>query len=362
MKGTIKLFQVAGIPVLMHWSFGLILLLVLMEARRNDLSFSGTLWLLMLFLILFSCVVLHEFGHALTARRYQVNTRDIILSPIGGIARLERIPDKAWQELWIALAGPAVNLLIAGTLYLILQLAHLPVTLQADSETLMLNRYTILPYVLTMNIFLALFNLLPAFPMDGGRVLRSLMALFMRRWKATFVASWVGRLFALVFLGFGLYWGEWVLAFIGLFIFINAGLEYRSTRIEEMLQAQTIEDRMNRDIIRVDSSLTFSMVENLFDNHAVLYLEDPEDNITHYVITREIQGKAIPPQTPLLHVAHPIGHPLNDQLSLEIAYQIMQQRRLMAIPVAHEGFISGSLLWADMEKMMRRASLFRWHA
>lgn len=362
MKGTVKLFQFAGIPVLMHWSFGLILVLVLLEARRNDLTTSGTLWLLLLFLILFSCVVLHEFGHALTARRYHIDTRDIILSPIGGIARLERIPDKAWQELWIALAGPAVNVVIAALLYLVLQLLHLPTLMQTDSDTMVLNRYSILPYVMTMNIFLAIFNLLPAFPMDGGRVLRSLLALFMRRWKATFVASWIGRLFALTFVGVGLYWGEWVLVFIGVFIFINAGLEYRSTRIEEMLRGQTIGDRMVPEVVTIDHDATYGSITSLVDQHPVLYIKDRLGTITHYLISDSLHGKDLAENTPVEALAIPVSQLLNPALHLETAYQVMQRYRLPALPVAEEGQITGSLLWKDMERMMRKASLLRWRA
>ena len=362
MKGTVKLFQAAGIPVLMHWSFGLILVLVLLEARRNDLSASGTLWLLLLFLILFSCVVLHEFGHALTARRYHIDTKDIILSPIGGIARLERIPEKAWQELWIALAGPAVNLVIAGLLYLLLQLWHLPTLIQTDSETMVLNRYSILPYVMTMNVFLAIFNLLPAFPMDGGRVLRSLLALFMRRWKATFVASWIGRLFALTFVGVGIYWGEWVLVFIGVFIFINAGLEYRSTRIEEMLRGQTIGDQMIPEVVTISYDAPFGSISALMALHPVLYLTNPMGTITHYLIAEDLQKKTLQENTPVDQLALPVSQSVSPGLPLEVAYQVMQRYRMPVLPVAEEGRIIGSLLWKDLESMMRKASLLRWKA
>ena len=116
MKGAFQLVRVAGIPIRIHWSFGILILWVVYTAVSYDLSWQATLMSVAIVLTIFLCVVLHEYGHALTARRFGVNTKDIILSPIGGIARLDFIPENPREEILIAIAGPAVNLLIASLL------------------------------------------------------------------------------------------------------------------------------------------------------------------------------------------------------------------------------------------------------
>ncbi|MEO6038341.1 MAG: site-2 protease family protein, partial [Saprospiraceae bacterium] len=113
MRGSLKIFTWFGIPVYVHWSFGLIFLYILWKANQQSFSTNETLWLTGLYMALFGCVLLHEYGHALTARRYGIRTRDIVLLPIGGMARLERMPEKPSQELVVAIAGPLVNVAIA---------------------------------------------------------------------------------------------------------------------------------------------------------------------------------------------------------------------------------------------------------
>ena len=117
MRGSLRLFTWFGIPVHLHWSFGLIFLYAFWIGYDNNLDISGTVWLMGFFVALFGCVLLHEYGHALTARRYGVATHDIILTPIGGIARLEKMPEKPVQEFVVAIAGPLVNVAIALLLF-----------------------------------------------------------------------------------------------------------------------------------------------------------------------------------------------------------------------------------------------------
>jgi len=189
MKWSWKLGTFAGIDVFIHATFLLIIGWVGLSYWQQTGTLVGTLEGILFTLLLFGCVVLHEYGHALTARRFGIKTRDITLYPIGGVARLERMPDKPIQELWVALAGPAVNVVIAVLLFgwliisgTLTSIASLGLTSGPFIERLML-----------VNITLVLFNLIPAFPMDGGRVLRALLALRLEYTRATQIAASIGR-------------------------------------------------------------------------------------------------------------------------------------------------------------------------
>ncbi|MGE3821780.1 MAG: site-2 protease family protein, partial [Isosphaeraceae bacterium] len=179
-------------------------------------------------LALFGCVVLHELGHALAARRYGVPTADITLLPIGGVARLQRIPEKPSEELVVALAGPAVNVLIVTLIWLF---GVRPATDLNDPRHLLEAGFW--PKLLVVNLFLALFNLLPAFPMDGGRVLRSLLAMRLPYPRATRIAASVGQFMAIGFGLLGLSSGNFLLLFIAMFVWIGA--EAEAIQVEERM-------------------------------------------------------------------------------------------------------------------------------
>lgn len=172
MKWSWKLGRFAGIDVYIHTTFLLLIGFIGVSYWLQERSLAAVVGGIGFILALFLCVVLHEYGHALTARRYGISTRDITLLPIGGVARLERMPDEPRQELWVALAGPAVNVVIAAALFgwLFINGSLMPL------ETLSVTSGSFLERLMLVNITLVAFNLLPAFPMDGGRVLRALLA------------------------------------------------------------------------------------------------------------------------------------------------------------------------------------------
>ena len=230
MPWSWKLARIAGIDVYVHATFFMVIAWIALLHWNENQSLAAVLDGVGFILTLFACVVLHEFGHALTAARYGIRTKDITLLPIGGLARLERLPDVPVQELWVALAGPAVNMVIALLLFVWLHLTGLwqsvdqiGVTIGAFAERVMLA-----------NVFLAAFNLLPAFPMDGGRALRALLATRMEYTRATQRAAMVGQGMAILFGFIGLQ-GNPMLIFIALFVWIGAGQEASATQMKSAL-------------------------------------------------------------------------------------------------------------------------------
>jgi Zn-dependent protease len=205
MKWSWKIGEYAGIGVYVHATFLLVILWVVSLHWGQDVAaiIEGVAFVLSIF----GCVVLHEFGHALAAKRYGIQTRDITLLPIGGVARLERMPEDPKQELVVAIAGPAVNVVIAAILYAALAIfgrVDLPERF-ARFEPFYLGAGSFMHNLMTVNIFLVLFNMIPAFPMDGGRVLRGLLATRMDYVRATNIAANVGQFLAFVFGFIGLF-------------------------------------------------------------------------------------------------------------------------------------------------------------
>ncbi|MGH9450616.1 MAG: site-2 protease family protein [Terriglobia bacterium] len=223
MRWSWKIGRLAGINVYMHATFLLLVLFVLFVDFSHGSNIPAAVVGVIFVLIIFACVVLHELGHALTARRYGVQTRDIILLPIGGVARLERMPEKPSEELAVAIAGPLVNVAIALALLGVL----LAIGVRPQWSDFRGVSSGFLENLMIVNVWLVGFNLLPAFPMDGGRVLRALLATRMDYPRATKVAARVGQGMAVVFAIVGLY-SDPFLVFIAIFVWMGADAESSS--------------------------------------------------------------------------------------------------------------------------------------
>jgi Zn-dependent protease len=233
MNGAFRLFTAFGIGVYVHWTFALLLLLALQSGYEQTGMMRQAVKSALLVLATFACVTLHEYGHALTARRFGIATRDITLLPFGGLARLERIPEQPAQEFWITLAGPAVNAVIFGVLYLGLDAADRWI----DPRELLNRELPFFQMLAMINLMLVLFNLLPAFPMDGGRILRSILATRMDYVRATQIAAAIGRALAVALGLWALYEMQLFTAVMAFFLFNAAGAERQAAEIRAAMRA-----------------------------------------------------------------------------------------------------------------------------
>lgn len=237
--------RIAGIKILLHWTFLLLLGFIVFSEIRRGGDATAVLATVGFVVALFGCVVLHELGHSLTARRYGIKTRHITLLPIGGVASLERIPENPRQELWVALAGPAVNVVIALALYPFIT------SFAPFSESGIGNFATsqgFLHSLFRVNVALVVFNAIPAFPMDGGRVLRALLAMRLGRVRATTIAAGLGRLIAVGFVFFGLFNSPF-LVLIGIFVYFGAYSENVAVQHLDLLRDYTVRQAMMTNFV-----------------------------------------------------------------------------------------------------------------
>ena len=242
MRWAWRLATVAGIPIKVHGTFAILIVFILGSGLASGNGVAASLASVLFILAIFVTIILHELGHALTARRFGIKTRDITVLPIGGLARLERMPDIPRQELWVALAGPAVNLVIGAVCYalMVASVGTGPTLTLDPSGPGFLERFT------SVNFALAIFNMIPAFPMDGGRALRAVLAERIDYTRATQVAASVGQGLALVFGLVGLFLSP-VLVFIALFVWMGASGEATAVSMREALAGAPVSLAMITD-------------------------------------------------------------------------------------------------------------------
>lgn len=239
MSWSFPIGRLFGSEIRIHVTFFLLLAWIAIAHYRQGgtpAAIEGVLFIL----AIFACVVAHEFGHALMARRYGIKTPDITLLPIGGLARLERMPEKPSQEIAVALAGPAVNVVIALLIIIGLR-GHVQVEALQNLDD---PRIGFMVRLASVNIFLALFNLIPAFPMDGGRVLRALLAIRYSRLDATNIAARVGQALAFAFGFLGLLGGNPLLIFIAIFVYLAATAEAQMVGFQDAARGLSVRDAM----------------------------------------------------------------------------------------------------------------------
>ncbi len=375
MRGALKIAKIFDIPVYVHWSFGLLFLFV---AYMED-TVQGILFQSIYVLILFVCVVMHEYGHALSAKRYGITTQDIIILPIGGVARLNKMPEKPWQEFVVAIAGPMVNVVIA----LVLGAGLYYVQWQMDSYEDVSDQFSI-PYrmlntLVYSNILLVAVNMMPAFPMDGGRVLRALLSLRMSRTKATQLASFLGQFIAIctiilsllpllhyVISPFSL-WGDriaiiwWgfqpILLLVSLFVFITARSEYKNVVLEERLTQEVVSNILQTqytslqtsDPIHKAAQIKTTGIETnflVFDDAQILRGVLQEEDIADAVKNNHHDGLVFAYTTHEFVTISPMD-------SVKEAYYTMLQTGQYILPVMNEGKLEGVLDMTHIQRFIK---------
>jgi len=362
MRGSLKLGEIAGIKVFVHWTFflliGWIFTMHLMAGRGPAAAGMGVLFIL----ALFACVVLHEFGHALAARRYGVATRDITLLPIGGVARLERIPRNPTHELVVALAGPAVNVVIAA----ILLVGLLAFGGGEITSNLLAFQGNFFAQLMAVNIFLVAFNMIPAFPMDGGRVLRALLARRMNYARATIVAARVGQGIAVLFALAGLFvLGNPMLLLVALFVFFGARAEAGAVQVTDTLSGMQVQDAMmtNFRALKVDDPLELAAQELIHGSQQDFPVVDGDRVVG--LLTRDDIVAALATSTPARRIGE-IMRPNCGVVSatdqLEKSYEMLRGENCSTVPVVREGHLVGMITlenileWVMINSALRQKS------
>jgi len=357
MKWSWRLGRLAGIDIYMHATFPIILVWVGMAHWVAEHSLAAALEGVLFVLAIFGCVVLHELGHALTARRYGIRTRDITLWPIGGVARLERFPERPSQELAVAIAGPLVNVAIAGVLWALLSAAAGGPELPAAD----LRSASFLDQLLVVNLFLALFNLLPAFPMDGGRILRALLATRLSHVRATEVAAQVGQGMALVFGLLGLFTNPF-LVFIALFVWLGAYSEAGMARTQAAFRGIPVSRAMITDFQVLGPREPLSRAVELTLAGAQTDFPVLEAQRLLGVLRQADLLKGLSQQGPeapaegwmcrQLEVVHPFD-------PLDQVFAAVQQARCRTVPVVQDGVLVGLLTPQNLGEFVQLESALR---
>lgn len=357
MKWSWTIGWIAGIQVRMHWTFLLLLAWVGISYGMAGESWEAGLIGIAFVLAIFGCVILHEAGHALTARRYGVETEDITLLPIGGVARLKRMPSEPWAEFWIAIAGPAVNVAIAAVLFLGLIVAA---GLAGVTEEPGFHK-PFFANLLWVNVALVVFNLLPAFPMDGGRVLRALLATRLEYSQATDIAASVGQAMAIMFGVMGLFVNP-LLLFIAIFVYMGAEAEAQNVRARTLLGDSQVRDAMMTHFQTLTPRDTFQRAVDELLAGAQQDFPVVEDGRFFGVLRRKdlVEGlREHSPEETIEEAYTPIDARIDEELSLHELLEIMRDVDCQSLPVFRGNAVVGLVSLENVTELMMVRSASR---
>ena len=362
MGGAFKIGRFSGIDVRVHWTFFLLLAFFAFLGYQTSGSLVGALTETVTIVALFFCVLLHEFGHSLVAQRLGLKIQDITLLPLGGVSNLESLPEKPADEVKITLAGPLVNVVLApifvGVGLLFGAVPRMPTDLFMSIGSV--GQFFV--YLGYLNVVLAVFNLIPAFPLDGGRVLRALLATRLGAVRATDISSAVGQLFAVAFFLIGLLGGNFLLALVAVFIYFGATGEAQMVRQHEKTRGLRVSDVMGTKprTETVTPSHTFgqvldSVIHGYQEDFPVL---DESGNLVGMITRDEIMTAAHSPErySSVRELMKTNVPTISSQADLfEDGLRLLQQSGSRALPVIENGELVGMLTIEDVGQ----ASLLR---
>jgi Zn-dependent protease/CBS domain-containing protein len=355
MGGSIKVGRAFGIDVKVHWTFLLLLAFFGFTAYQNSGSLGSALVTVGVIVALFVCVLLHEYGHSLVAQRLGIEIADITILPIGGLARLKSLPEKPWDEVKIAIAGPLVNVVLAPLFFGVALLLGGGLTMPPNILEGVQSAAQVFVYLGFINVALVVFNLIPAFPMDGGRVLRGLLATRLGPVRATDISSAVGQFFAAAFFLIGLLSGNLLLALVAVFIFFGAGGEAQMVRQREQMRGLLVSDVMGsrRRTETVTPYHTFGQVLDMVIHgyQEDFPVVDEEGNLVGMITRNEIMTAAHSPERyasvrDVMKTDFPTISPDADLFT--DGARILQESGLRALPVVRAGDLVGMLTMDDI--------------
>jgi Zn-dependent protease len=351
MRWSWKVGTYAGIGVFIHVTFFLLLGWLALSFWSASRSLAAVASGVGFFLLLFLSVVLHEYGHALTARRYGIRTRDIILLPIGGVARLERIPEDPRQELWVALAGPAVNVGIA----VLLGFALFATGGWEPWSGIGTTRGPFLERLLLVNVFLVLFNMIPAFPMDGGRVLRALLAMRMEYTRATQTAASIGQALALVFGFVGLFTNPFLIL-IALFVWLGASQEASMVQMKSALHGIPVRRVMLSDFRTLSAGDTLALAIEATLAGSQKDFPVVENGRISGILTQDVLFKALAergkdaPVSEVMDRSFQTAHPSD---LMQSVFLRLQECRCHSLPIVQGETLVGLLTMENVGEFLR---------
>jgi len=360
MKWSFKIGSVGGIDIKLHFTFVLVIIWAAAQGVSGFGGLRGGLFAVISILLLFACVTLHELGHSLVARGFGLHVRDITLLPIGGLAQLDTMPDRPLHELLIALAGPAVNLVIVVLLSLVVLVtrgANLLLNPGYLSRLLLGTQslWSLLLYLLSANLILALFNLIPAFPMDGGRVLRAFLAMWTNYPRATRIATRLGQVMAvgLALMAFSPF-GSVSLALVALFVFTGASYENQLVQTRAILRGLRVRHALpTRSLQTVTTEDTLTNVLEMSYRFAQLAYPVMQQGVLVGILSRDDLLAAFQRGDRDVRVAQmmrrefPVVSP--DDMLLT-AQQLIAQTGLVALPVFDRGLLVGLISLEDVNR------------
>lgn len=349
MKWSFSLGRFLGIEVFVHFTFLILLAFIGAAHWAASKTPAAALDAVFFFVLVFACVLLHEYGHALMARRFGIGTRNITVLPFGGVASLERMPSKPSQELWIALAGPAVNVVIATGLALWLALTGTwePLSRIGPVSGGLLER------LFVANVFLVLFNMLPAFPMDGGRVLRALLALRLDYGRATSVATVAGKAMAVIFAILGVF-GNPMLLIIAVFVWLGASQEAAAVSMKSSFRGLRAGEAMVTSFVSLPPGASLGDVSRLMLSGSQEDFPIVEDGRVRGLVTKQAFFEAVRdrvPSTPLSEVMIRDFPTLEAGEMLDEAINSLAASAGTAVPVLHKGRLVGILTAGNIHEL-----------